>query len=114
MRFRGAFLVLVLAALLGTSCGRGEAPASLVGYRAGDDPHRLVLVVETGPDDTLLGGKVLRQDDQAVVVEARMRQADDVQPAIAVKHEVTIDLEQPLGRREVRAPTGRPVPLLTG
>jgi hypothetical protein len=101
--------VLAIAALLCSGCA---AQAALVGHRPGANSHELVLDVETGPQDTLLGGKVLRQDDKAVVVEALMRRAPGVQPAIAIRHQVTVSLKEPLGQREVRAPSGRPIPLL--
>jgi hypothetical protein len=105
-------LGLLLAAVLCSSCGGRDAQAALVGFRSGTDPHQLVLAVETGPQDTLLGGKVLREDDQAVVVEALMHRAPDVHPLIAVRHQVTVNLKEPLGQREVRAPSGRVIPLL--
>jgi hypothetical protein len=105
-------LGLLLLAVVCSGCGARDAQAALVGYRLGADPRQLVLAVETGPQDTLLGGKVLRQDDRAVVVEALMRRARDVQPLIAVRHQVTVRLDGPLGHREVRATSGRPIPLL--
>jgi hypothetical protein len=112
MKPGGKLLGLLLAAVVCAGCGGRDAQAGLVGYRPGADPRQLVLAVETGPQDTLLGGKVLRQDDEAVVVEALMRRAPDVQPLIAVRHQVTVNLREPLGQREVRAPSGRAIPLL--
>jgi hypothetical protein len=92
------------------ACGEDSARASLVGFSAAPDSRSLLLVVERGPNDTITEGRVLNQDDASVTVEVLMRRAEGEQPAQAVRDVVTVELEAPLGGRQVQAASGQPIP----
>lgn len=107
---RGLSMALLLTCLAVMSVGcsdSDEGPTSYTGYRVGVDGRQLVLVVETGPLDEVVGGEVVDQDDSMVTVDVAVRRHKDLQPAVAVRREVTVSLADPLGTREVHTRVGQ-------
>ena len=113
-RILATMLGLVLLTATAAGCGKeAETHASLTGYRLSGDGSTVIVVGERGPEDEVLGGEVLSQDAEAVTVDVTIRRAKGEQPAIAVPVEVTVTLQEPLGTREVRGPSGNrlaPIP----
>lgn len=108
-RLLGGLAVACLAAM-SVACSTSDSdndPTSFAGYRLGADGRQLVLVVETGPEDKVVGGKVVDQDTSAVTVEVTVDRHRDLQPAVAVSREVTVTLADPLGTREVYTRSGQ-------
>lgn len=104
-------LVVVLLSACG-STDNDAADAPLVGYRAGSSDRDLVVVVETGPQDTVLPGSVLSQDATTVKVQVTMTRATGVNPALAVQKTTTVRPDAALAGREVVGPNGRALPRL--
>jgi hypothetical protein len=108
-------LGMAVLAVSAAGCGNSaETSAALTGYRLSGDGTTLVVVGVRGPEDEVLGGKVLNQDGQAVTVDIRIRRAAGDQPAIAIPIEATLTLREPLGAREVRGPSGNRLTPMTG
>lgn len=101
-------LAIITAALV--VARRGEATAQITGYSA-TEPDTLVLHVETGPSDVILGAKVIEQTGAGVQVRVRMDRASS-QPQVAVPRTVTLVLNRPLGDRAVYDETGTAVPVV--
>ncbi|MBK6885374.1 MAG: hypothetical protein IPH03_02265 [Tetrasphaera sp.] len=105
---RRLVIVAVATVMSAASCsGARDASAALVGYRLGATDRELVLVVETGPEDEIDKAVILTEDSSRVKVDVKMKQAQGLQPAQAIRHEVSVVLTAPLGQREVQASTGR-------
>lgn len=102
----------MLIALFCGACGDDVAHAALVGYTGTPDSRNIIVTVESGPLDKVLDGVVVSQGSKIVQIDVPMRRSADTQPAIAIKHLVTLTLESPLGNRQVQTTTGRVVAIL--
>lgn len=104
--------VVAAAALTLGSCGGGDTRANIVGYHLGSG-NTLVVTIELGPSDTVKRARAADQTATQVTVEALIQRGGD-QPAIAIRKDVEVQLDQPLGTRTVvAAGSGTTVPTTT-
>jgi len=94
-----------VAGILGmilSGCGNDEREADVHAWRAESATATvLTLVVVTGPDDAVVRGQVVSESDTDVVVAATVRVAGGSHGAIGVLREVTVELSEPIGTRQV-------------
>jgi hypothetical protein len=109
MRRRAALLlttVPVVGLLLGLSgCSSGSA-AMISSYRTGASDTQLVVRITTGACDEIDEPEV-EESSTEVVVSILVDPAGPDEPCDTIapqNHDITVDLEQPLGTRAVRAP----------
>ena len=105
-------VLLLLCAFLSvlgvTGCG-ADPGAPVVAY-AGDPSSRTVtLTVEVGPSDVVGAAAVTDQTDTELRVRVDVERSDN-QPGLAVRKQVTVNLDRALGSRRVLDQAGSPVP----
>lgn len=105
-RWGSIIVVLVLFAL--TACG--TKPVSPSSYQGEPDSANLTLRVEAGHGDTVAEATVTREDDQQVVVEVRVDVQEGSKTSETVVLEAEVQLDKPLGGRQVVDQEGRAIP----
>jgi hypothetical protein len=101
-------LTLVLALASGCS---GSTEVNAYAWKASSrDATTLTLVILTGPDDEVLEGEVVSESETQVIVAAIVDRSDGPQTANGVFREVDVELDAPLGERDVVNRDGTPVP----
>ncbi len=108
MRTRTPLVSAVLAAIVATGCGAGPG-AQIVQYSTDPSRRALMLTVEVGPSDVVGPAAVTEQTDSDVTVRVSVSRSDN-QPGVAVRKQVELDLDRPLGDRRVLDEAGSPVP----
>lgn len=104
----GGLVAVLVAVGFGTRDQEGAVVVP-VGYTV-QDRSQLVLHVELGPSDEVVGAEVLDQSEQEVRVRVRVDRADQ-QPLVAVERTVTVTLDAPLGERAVLDENGQELAL---
>lgn len=110
MRYRPrAVGIFIAGVILLTACSR-TASADLEGYVEGPGARQLTVTYISGPDDRLDGGEVVAEDEKTVTVRVGIKRAEGMSDEIGVRHQVVVDLDQPLAGRRVVDESGRDVP----
>lgn len=91
-------------------CG-ASTEADVYGWKApSHDATTVTLVVLTGPDDTVVSGRVVSESDRQVVVVATVRRSPGTHTANGVLRHVDVRLAAPVDGRTVVNRDGAPVP----
>lgn len=110
---RALWLAAPVVVLVLGGCVRGDTRANIVGYHTGSG-NTVVVTIELGPGDAVKEARATEQTVTRVTVEALIDRADGDQPSIAVRKDVEIQLDQPLGNRTVvAADSDTPIPFVT-
>ena len=104
--------VIVLLCTLLAGCGNGEKTASVESYRADPAGTTLTLDVVARPGATARA-ETVSEDDSTVVVKVRVTEPGGDNLDLGQHYMVTVELDNPLGRRAVRTDSGEPVPAAT-